>query len=410
MPHSNVTNIPCPVEASHLRRRKALADALAGVVATLVSLWTFYPIDVLKTKLQAGVVSDKGSSSALFRGLFRGLPLKTLHAASSSFAYFYLYSFIASWWTHHYSTGKKMSPAVRLSLSAIAAMINTLLTLPLDVLASKKQAQTKDDNNSNNGSDTLEESVTSGEENNGLSLAQQQKIMMEEVWKGLEPPLRIQEDESEFYDSCSEEEVSGSAASSFDSSYSSAEEEKVGDRDEYGQQGQLKFTVTTRTAHLAADNNGKEATKSFLAQLPSLWKGLYPSLLLCSNPSIHYTVFDIAKSHLLQSKPKNDNLSMSEAFLLGLFAKFCATIATYPLIRTKVMLMVTSRRSMLKTLVENYQQDGIVRGCYKGCSVQLLHTVLKSALLMMVKERISATTHQLLVPPPSSRAQAPRRS
>jgi len=89
---------------------------------------------------------------------------------------------------------------------------------------------------------------------------------------------------------------------------------------------------------------------------------------------------------------------MMEAFVLGLFAKFCATITTYPLIRAKVMLMVTSRQSMVHTLVSIYQQDGICKGWYKGCSVQLLHTLLKSALLMMVKERIERTTRRLLVP------------
>jgi hypothetical protein len=98
---------------------------------------------------------------------------------------------------------------------------------------------------------------------------------------------------------------------------------------------------------------------------------------------------------MLQSR--SNNLSMMEAFLLGLFAKFCATMATYPLIRAKVMLMVTSRNSMLMTLIENYKHGGLP-GWYKGCSVQLLHTVLKSALLMMVKERIAVTTHRLLVP------------
>jgi hypothetical protein len=40
---------PC----SSVARRKALADALAGVNASLISLWAFYPVDVYKTHLQA---------------------------------------------------------------------------------------------------------------------------------------------------------------------------------------------------------------------------------------------------------------------------------------------------------------------------------------------------------------------
>ena len=87
---------------------------------------------------------------------------------------------------------------------------------------------------------------------------------------------------------------------------------------------------------------------------------------------------------------------MLEAFFVGLFAKFIATIVTYPLIRAKVILMVTSERSLLGSLICSYKKEG-ARGLYKGCDWQLLHTVLKSALMMMVKERITVSVHQLIV-------------
>lgn len=87
---------------------------------------------------------------------------------------------------------------------------------------------------------------------------------------------------------------------------------------------------------------------------------------------------------------------MSEAFVVGLFAKFVATISTYPLIRAKVILMVTSEKSLLASLIRTYNQDGL-RGLYRGCDWQLLHTVLKSALMMMVREKITVSTHQLIV-------------
>ena len=498
---------------SELRRRKALADALAGVVATLVSLWTFYPMDVLKTKLQAGTddthdannKEDKNNNSAAPSSwlsttslLFRGLHLKTLHAASSSFCYFYLYSWIASWWTARHSTGggpnKPMSPAVRLSLSAIAAMVNTFITLPLDVLASKHQASTttttSDDSNKNlavssrrKDPKAREQYASSlqyqGEDDLRLSLVEQQQEKMEQVWNQLQStisssspssPLSTQTDGVDhhegdlFYDSCSEQQQQQQqqepeCVGSFDSNTSAShseedkeEEEKKSDdensrNDAILRRGRVTVTVTTAacSSSLTATNNSKNNKLGHLkttastskssntlddnslhrkcsvitktnstALTQSLWKGLYPSLLLCSNPSIHYTVYDMAKSHLMQSKiadvtaaatttktNANDKLSMTESFLLGLLAKFCATMATYPLIRAKVMLMVTSRKSMIRTLLSIYHQDGICKGWYKGCSVQLLHTVLKSALLMMVKERIATSTHRLLVPQPS---------
>jgi hypothetical protein len=147
------------------------------------------------------------------------------------------------------------------------------------------------------------------------------------------------------------------------------------------------------------EKNSKEEV-SCLQSILSLWRGLFPSLLLSSNPAIHYTVFDTLKYRILLS-PTNEkrNLNMLEAFLLGLIAKFVATMATYPLIRAKVLLMVTHQRSMLHCLVQEYRRNG-TRALYQGCQLQLLHTMLKSALLMMVKERITRTTRRLVLQQP----------
>jgi Mitochondrial carrier protein len=309
-------------------------------------------------------------------------------------------------------------------------MLNTLLTLPLDVLASRQQA----DKTSEETDETPPESDASSmseEPNFKITLMQQQKqqqepteaqeFTMDAVWKELQhqstvTTLRTLDDADGdiFYDSCSEaQQPANSNQSSFD------------DEEEKEEEGGCRVTVTVTASPRFRSSTNKllymEPTTSIaysnrcdtqkhktittnnvvtsLSDLLALWKGLSPSLLLCSNPSIHYTVFDMAKSHLLQSRSSSSSsLSMMEAFLLGLFAKFCATMATYPLIRAKVMLMVTSRNSLLQTLLECYQRDGVANGWYKGCSMQLAHTVLKSALLMMVKEYIAKTTHRMLVP------------
>ena len=195
-----------------------------------------------------------------------------------------------------------------------------------------------------------------------------------------------------------------------------------------------------------------------LKSISSLWSGLVPSLLLCTNPSIHFTVFDTLKSSILQrrsaaasrsvegSKGDEPRLSMGEALFIGLLAKFAATIATYPLIRAKVMLMCTGKGTSIqneKTTDEDrynfrrgdttlnfggrvydknggsgtetvssegreagpnlwgvlcsiYKNEG-VPGLYRGCNLQLIHTLLKSALLMMVRERITVTTRRMIL-------------
>ncbi|EEC50331.1 predicted protein [Phaeodactylum tricornutum CCAP 1055/1] len=256
-------------------RRTALADAVSGVAASLLSLWLFYPVDVWKTNAAAGNAPVVWGSIQNWRALYAGWAAKSLHTASSSFCYFYLYSWILSIWKGNRSSNE-ISTIARLCLSAVAAMANTFLTLPLDVLSSQQQ------------------------------------------------------------------------------------------------------TDRRRTAL-------------------SLWKGLWPSLLLCSNPAIHFTVFDSAKTHLLNQQSHKSSLSLVEAFILGLLAKLVATIATYPLIRAKIMLMVTNQSNLWPCLRDEYAQHG-VGGLYKGCRVQLLHTLLKTAFLMMARERINQSTSRMVLP------------
>ena len=337
MEHTTQKKLATMAELNTSRRRKALADALAGVLGSLVALWTFYPIDVVKINRQAG--SDKTRRV----DLFRGIGIKSLHTMSSSFAYFFLYSWILSWWNHRRTAGKaaKMSAISRLSLSAIAAMANVVLTLPLDVLAAQQQTSATRKKPQDDQEDT--QSTESDHDN---------------------------EDDDEVYFDSTQEELLG--------------EHHVTPQPQqkrcHGRNGSLRL-------ERQPENRGRR----------SLWRGLWPSLLLCSNPSIHYTVFDVLKSELLSSRSKKD-LSMMEAFMMGLVAKLCATLATYPLIRAKVMLMVTAApdSSLLRCLVHEYKKEGW-KGLYRGCNLQIVHTVLKSALMMMVRERITRTTHRLLL-------------
>ena len=296
-----------PNSIRQTKKNTALADAVSGVLASLVALWTFYPMDVINTNIQAST-----KSPTLVKHLLQGLPVKTLHTTASSFCYFYIHSHVVSYW-NTYRQQSKESTISQLILSALAAAINTCLTLPLDDMASRQQTST---------------------------------LL-----------------------SCS---------------------------------NKVPSTSSQNTVN----------------DLRSLWKGLWPSLLLCVNPAIHYTVFGVLKSRRLQDNNHSHNknqinnhsqlqLSMRDAFIIGLLAKFTATMATYPLIRAKVMIMVTSNtanHSFIHCLRTEYQRNGFL-GLYTGCHLQLLHTLLKSALLMMVRERITKTTHRFVLPSLDTRQQ-----
>lgn len=137
--------------------------------------------------------------------------------------------------------------------------------------------------------------------------------------------------------------------------------------------------------------------------------GLGISLLLTANPSIQYTVFDQLKNRLLKTNNRNSDvspqaLSASTAFLLGALSKTIATCLTYPAIRCKVVIQAAEREEEKQTQTQKkapktisrvfcniWKNEGIP-GFFKGLHAQILKTVLSSALLLMIKEKITKTT------------------
>ncbi|KAK3200272.1 hypothetical protein Dsin_023687 [Dipteronia sinensis] len=144
--------------------------------------------------------------------------------------------------------------------------------------------------------------------------------------------------------------------------------------------------------------------------------GLGISLLLTSNPSIQYTVFDQLKRRLLKEKQDEAGkgaspvaLSAFTAFVLGAVSKSIATFLTYPAIRCKVMIQAAdpnedetenarprARKTLPGVAHAIFQREGIL-GFFKGLQAQILKTVLSSALLLMIKEKLTRTTWVLIL-------------
>ncbi|XP_022762026.1 peroxisomal adenine nucleotide carrier 1-like [Durio zibethinus] len=146
--------------------------------------------------------------------------------------------------------------------------------------------------------------------------------------------------------------------------------------------------------------------------------GLGISLLLTSNPSIQYTAFDQLKERLLKGQLKektgtqssSESLSAFSAFVLGAVSKCVATFLTYPAIRCKVMIQAAesddndetkeaqsiNQKTLSGALYSIWKREGLL-GFYKGLEAQILKTVLSSALLLMIKEKISKTTWVLIL-------------
>ncbi|KAF5736837.1 peroxisomal adenine nucleotide carrier 1-like [Tripterygium wilfordii] len=145
--------------------------------------------------------------------------------------------------------------------------------------------------------------------------------------------------------------------------------------------------------------------------------GLSISLLLTSNPAIQYTVFDQLKRRLLEKRLSGKSgvdsspeaLSALSAFMLGAVSKCIATCLTYPAIRCKVMLQAAesdengtnvaqqkTKKTIPGVLYAIWKREGLL-GFFKGLRAQILKTVLSSALLLMIKEKVTKTTWVLML-------------
>jgi hypothetical protein len=53
--------------------------------------------------------------------------------------------------------------------------------------------------------------------------------------------------------------------------------------------------------------------------------------------------------------------------------------------------------TLLQCLADDYRHHGMLGGWYRGCSLQLVHTLIKSALLMAIKEKITGSVQEAVV-------------
>eukprot|EP00898_Chlorokybus_atmophyticus_P003248 jgi/Chlat1/3924/Chrsp26S04188 len=169
--------------------------------------------------------------------------------------------------------------------------------------------------------------------------------------------------------------------------------------------------LDTVTAKLQTHSGAKHEQKGLVESmqklgLAKLYDGLGASLLLTCNPAIQYTAFDqIVRWYLARlakqrsaagvqaSKPPT--LSAFAAFVIGALSKTIATIATYPAIRTKIMLQANSKatgeRTALQVISQVWRYEGLL-GFFKGMNGQILKTVLTAAVMLMIKEKVSQLT------------------
>ncbi|KAK5795565.1 peroxisomal nicotinamide adenine dinucleotide carrier-like [Gossypium arboreum] len=145
------------------------------------------------------------------------------------------------------------------------------------------------------------------------------------------------------------------------------------------------------------------------AGLLGFWKGVFPTLIMVSNPSIQFMLYETMLKKLKKrralSKQGNNGVTALEIFLLGALAKLGATVVTYPLLVVKSRLQakqVTTGdkrhhyKGTLDAILKMIRYEGFA-GFYKGMNTKIIQSVLAAAVLFMVKEELVKGVRLLLI-------------
>ncbi|XP_077238747.1 mitochondrial substrate carrier family protein isoform X2 [Tasmannia lanceolata] len=138
------------------------------------------------------------------------------------------------------------------------------------------------------------------------------------------------------------------------------------------------------------------------------WKGVLPTLIMVSNPSMQFMLYEtllkkLKEKHALSKKGTN-GVTALEVFLLGAVAKLGATVVTYPLLVVKARLQAKQiiggdkkhhYKGTLDAIMKMIHYEGF-SGFYKGMSTKIVQSVFAAAILFMVKEELVKAARRLL--------------
>ncbi|XP_078427413.1 mitochondrial substrate carrier family protein [Wolffia australiana] len=128
------------------------------------------------------------------------------------------------------------------------------------------------------------------------------------------------------------------------------------------------------------------------------WKGVLPTLIMVSNPSIQFMLYEglLKKLRARRAAKGSSSVTALEFFLLGAIAKLGATVSTYPLLVVKSRLQAKqvvsgdknhNYRGTADAITKMIRHEGL-SGFYKGMSTKIMQSVLTAAVLFMIKEEI----------------------
>eukprot|EP00271_Cylindrocystis_brebissonii_P005026 TRINITY_DN1697_c0_g5_i1.p1 TRINITY_DN1697_c0_g5~~TRINITY_DN1697_c0_g5_i1.p1 ORF type:complete len:451 (-),score=88.01 TRINITY_DN1697_c0_g5_i1:1392-2744(-) len=130
---------------------KALTEASAGAVGSLLSTTLLYPLDTCKTKFQAEAkegnsrryrsmvdVLREALSEGQLLSLYQGLGTKNTQSVVAGFVYFYCYSYVKSRYLQR-SGQQQMGMGANLVVASVAGACTAIVTQPLDTISARMQ-------------------------------------------------------------------------------------------------------------------------------------------------------------------------------------------------------------------------------------------------------------------------------
>lgn len=166
----------------------------------------------------------------------------------------------------------------------------------------------------------------------------------------------------------------------------------------------------------------------------ALWRGVAPSLVMVSNPTVNYMLYEWIAARMLLAKRRKAALAMTtmttgrgkapgaaaaslaaaaspsslgaaDVFVASALAKLGATVVTYPILLVKARLQSANAhtaadrryKGTADAIARIWATDGVA-GFYEGLGTKITQSILAAAILMMIKEEVSGATRRLLAP------------
>eukprot|EP00891_Asterochloris_glomerata_P008839 jgi/Astpho2/8839/fgenesh1_pm.00129_%23_9_t len=147
--------------------------------------------------------------------------------------------------------------------------------------------------------------------------------------------------------------------------------------------------------------------------MQGLWRGCLPSLIMVSNPTAQYVLYEWLVARLAEWRGRTAKAGVkpspptaAEFFLISAVAKLGATVLTYPLLVVKSRLQAANKDThvdlkytgAVDAVTRIWKHEGFF-AFYDGMRAKMLQSVLAAALLNSIREKLNEAAKVMLSGP-----------